>query len=138
MPQSVTCSDKTRINLAAGFIFLLVGYLFLAVQTFGTFGSTLMVALMDVIGVVALGFGVYYIGCFMNRRVTASENGVTLVNWRGKKSKLNWDEVSVSRTSGRAMSIVFAHDGKEAKFYGYSAGAAAMDAYLERTDRYQR
>lgn len=133
--ETVTCTERVRMNALAGLLFIAGGDAIILVAVMSGYGGTGFI-LMGLMGIAAMLLGFYYMLCFLNKRITLSEDGVTYCNWMGKRIHYDWDEVSVSHHPGRNAYFVFILAGKKVTFYGYARNALAMHEYLYANGRY--
>lgn len=124
------------MNAFAGILFVLGGDGIMLISVLsensGSFGTTISAFF----GILAICIGLYYMLCYINKRVTVSDDGVIYSNWTGRKSHYDWDQVSVSHHLGRNAFFIFNLAGKRVKFYGYSRNAQALFDYLMEHDRF--
>ena len=129
-PTSVTCTERVRMNATFGLIFLFGGDLILLYALMGDNSGGFGTAIVGACGVVGMLLGLYYMCCFLNKKITVSDDGVTYVNWMAKRQNYTWDQVSVSFHPGRNAYFIFDLNGKRVKFYGYANNAQALYDYL--------
>lgn len=135
-PDSITCTERVRINAFSGLLFLFGGdaTLLFALLYDGSGGFGMM--LTAACGVAGMLLGLYYMCCFLNKRITVSDDGVTYTNWMARRRSYTWDEASVSHHPGRNAYFLFNLGGKQVKFYGYSTNALAMHEFLLENELY--
>lgn len=134
--NSVTCTERVRMNAVFGLLFLFGGDAILLYGMMSENAGSPGMMIAAACGIVGMLFGLYYMCCFLNKKITVSEDGVTYTNWRAKRQNCTWDEVSVSFHPGRNAYFLFDLAGKKAKFYGYAYNAQALYDYLFENERY--
>lgn len=128
--ESVTCSERARMNAIAGVLFMIGGDGIILVAVMRDAEMSFGSILTAMFGIFAVMLGIYYLFVFMNKRITLSEDGVTYVNWLGKRIHYDWDQVTVSHHPGKNAYFSFDLGGKKVTFYGYAKNALAMHEYL--------
>jgi hypothetical protein len=136
VPTKVTCTERVRMNAIAGFLFVAAGdgiilYAFFSDNS-GTFGSLIT----GICGAAAVFLGLYYMCCFMNKKITVTQDGVDYSNWIGKTKHYTWTQVEVAHRVGRNAKFVFRLDGKNVSFYGYAINALALHEFLLNNNKY--
>lgn len=133
---SVTCAEKVRMNALAGILFVLGGDGIIAVALLTERSGVLGTLITGLFGVAAVFIGLYYMLCYINKKIAVSDDGVVYMDWMGKKHSYAWSEVQVSHHPGRNAYFIFDLNGHRVKFYGYSSNALAMHEYLMANGRY--
>lgn len=136
MPASVTCTERVRMNAIFGLLFIFGGDAILLYSVLNNDSVDFGVLFACICGIVAIVLGFYYICCFLNKKITVSDEGVVYTNWMAKKQSCRWKQTSVSFHPGRNAYFVFNLNGKRAKFYGYANNAQALYDYLFEHERY--
>lgn len=134
--DGVTCAERVRMNALAGILFVVGGDGIILLAMFSDTSGTLGQTLTGVCGVAAVFIGFYYMLCYLNKAIRVSSEGVLYSNWMGRKSRYDWDQVSVSHHPGRNAYFIFDLNGKKVKFYGYTQNAEALHEYLMEHERY--
>ena len=135
-PTSITCTERVRMNAAFGLVFLFGGDLILLYALMSENLGGLGAAVVGTCGVVGMLLGLYYMCCFLNKKITVSDDGVVYTNWMARRQSCTWDQVSVSFHPGRNAYFIFDLSGKRVKFYGYANNAQALYDYLFENGRY--
>ena len=133
---SVTCTERVRMNAVFGLLFLFGGDAILLYSMMSENAGSFGTMIGAVCGIAGMLFGLYYMCCFLNKKITVSEDGVSYTNWRAKRQSYTWDETSVSFHPGRNAYFFFDLAGKKVKFYGYAYNAQALYDYLFENERY--
>ena len=134
--NKVTIAERVRMNAIAGILFVLAGDAIILYAIFNDKSGTMGATLTGLYCVIAVCFGLYYMACFINKRLTVSDEGVKYVNWIGKTTDYEWKDVVVEHLAGRNAKFIFHLAGKKVSFYGYSINALALHEYLMENDRY--
>lgn len=129
-PKSVTCAERVRMNAIAALLFIVGGDGIILVSVLNKSPDAFGSVLSGVCGIAAMLIGFYYMLCFLNKRITVSEDGVVYVNWMGRRQSYSWDQVQASHHAGRNAYFIFDLAGKRVKFYGYSLNAQALHDFL--------
>ena len=135
-PQKVTCTERVRMNAIAGFLFVAIGDAILLFAILGNTAGTIGAVITGVCGAAAVFFGLFYMCCYMNKRITVSEDGVDYTNWMGRKSHYGWNKVIATHRPGRNARFYFLLNGRKASFYGYSVNALALHEFLLNHEKY--
>lgn len=135
-PASITCSERVRMNAFFGLLFLFGGDLILLYALMSDTSGGLGTAIVGTCGVAGMLLGLYYMCCFLNKKITVSDDGVVYSNWMARSQSYTWDQVSVSFHPGRNAYFIFDLGGKRVKFYGYANNAQALYDYLFEHARY--
>lgn len=133
---STTCSERVRMNAFFGLLFLFGGDFILLYALMGDNSNGFGTVIVGACGVVGILLGLYYMCCFLNKKITVSDDGVIYTNWMARKQSYAGDQVSVSFHPGRNAYFVFNLDGKRVKFYGYANNAQALYDYLLENGRF--
>lgn len=137
-PSKVTITEHVRMNAIAGVLFVFAGDAIILYAFFNDKSGTLGATITGLFGVAAIVYGLYYMCCFINKRLTVSEAGVDYRNWMGKSTHYDWENVVVEHRTGRNARFFFHLAGKKVGFYGYATGALTMHEYLVEHERYTR
>lgn len=134
--DSVTCSERARMNALAGILFIIGGDGIILVAVMGNVDFSTGSMLTALFGIFGVMLGIYYMFVFMNKRITVSDDGVIYCNWLGKRVHYDWDQVQVSHHPGRNAYFTFDLAGKKVTFYGYAKNAQELHDYLVAHKRY--
>lgn len=135
-PSKVTITERVRMNAIAGIVFVLVGDALILFSFFSDNSGSMATTITGVCGAAAILFGMYYMLCYMNKRLTVSQDGVDYSNWMGRKVHYSWDQVICEHRPGRNAKFFFNLNGHKVSFYGYAVNASKMHEYLVENERY--
>lgn len=130
-PQSVTCTERVRMNAIAGLLFLFAGdgIILYAVMRDVELSIGPLVSIIG--GTIGIVLGLYYLLVFVNRRISVDSKSIIYTAWYGRSARYDWDKVTVSYHLGRNAYFIFMLAGKRVKFYGYDTNAQALFDFLE-------
>ena len=114
VPPSVTCTERVRMNAVFGLLFIFGGD---AIMLYSILNNDLVnfgMLFACICGIAAIVLGFYYICCFLNKKITVSDEGVVYTSWMAKRQSYTWDQVSVSFHPGRNAYFIFNLGGKRA------------------------
>lgn len=134
--KTVTCTERVRMNMLAGLLFMVAGYGIVAVAFLSDRSGTIGATITTICGFAGVIFGFYYLLCYFNKSITVSDNGVVYVNWMSRRKNCTWDQVNVSYHLGRNAYFTFELDGKKVTFYGYARNAQELYDYLLEHERF--
>ena len=134
--NKVTITEQVRMNAIAGMLFVLAGDAIILYAFFNDKSGSVGSAITGICGVIAVALGLYYMCCFINKRLTVSKDGVDYRNWMGRSAHFAWDDVVIEHHAGRNAKFIFHLAGKKVSFYGYAINALAMHEYLVENKRY--
>ena len=135
-PTKVTCSERVRMNAFAGFLFVAAGDGIILYAFFNDNSGTIGAIITGICGAIAVFLGLYYMCCYMNKKITVSLDGVEYSNWMGKTSSYEWSLVRASHRVGRNAKFFFELAGKKVSFYGYAVNALALHEFLLSQGKY--
>lgn len=136
VPPSVTCTERVRMNAIFGLLFIFGGDSIMLYSVLNNDSVNFGMLFACICGIAAIVLGFYYICCFLNKKITVSDEGVVYTSWMAKKQSYTWDQVSVSFHPGRNAYFIFDLGGKQVKLYGYANNAQALYDYLLEHERY--
>ena len=129
-------NERAMMNAIAGFLFVLAGDGIILYAFFSDRSGTIGASLTGFCGVIAVFLGIYYMCCYINKRIAVSDDGVDYTNWMGRKTHYEWNQVVAEHRPGRNAKFFFYLDGKKVSFYGYAPGALSVHNYLVEHERY--
>lgn len=135
-PAKVTITERVRMNAIAGILFVLAGDAIILYAFFSDNSGTIGATITGVCGAAAVVFGMYYMLCYINKRLTVSNDGVDYSNWMGRTTHYSWDQVICEHKPGRNAKFIFNLNGRKVSFYGYAVNAMKMHEYLVENERY--
>ncbi len=135
-PAKVTITERVRMNAIAGIIFVIIGDALILYSFLSDGAGNMAATITGVCGAAAIFFGMYYMLCYMNKRLTVSQDGVVYSNWMGRHTHYSWDQVICEHRPGRNAKFLFNLNGHKVSFYGYSVNALKMHEYLVENERY--
>lgn len=136
VPPSVTCTERVRMNAVFGLLFIFGGDAIMLYSVLNNDSVNFGMLFACICGIAAIVLGFYYICCFLNKKITVSDEGVVYTSWMAKRQSYAWDQVSVLVSSGSQRLLRLRFDGKRVKFYGYANNAQALYDYLLEHERY--
>ncbi len=134
--NKVTVTERVRMNAIAGMLFVFVGDAIILFAFFNDNSGTIGATITGSCGVAAVAFGLYYMACFLNKKITVSSAGVDYSNWMGRSTHYEWKDVVVEHHMGRNAKFIFHLAGKKVSFFGYATNALALHEYLLENNRY--
>lgn len=96
VPPSVTCTERVRMNAIFGLLFIFGGDAIMLYSVLNNDSVNFGMLFACICGIAAIVLGFYYICCFLNKKITVSDEGVVYTSWMAKKQSYTWDQVSVS------------------------------------------